>query len=104
MPRVEYDSVRGNRFLAARTYHWVDTVHTEEETPAGERLDLIAVERVVNNLEPLPVLTDAEKRRAVREMHRAGVTYSDMAARVGILERQVARWLASARNNALQEA
>lgn len=77
-------------FLTHRPYAWVSTTDTTTE----DGLDLVAVERAANGREPLPPLSDAEKRIAVRVMWRAGVSYEVMAVRADLLPRKVARWVA----------
>lgn len=77
-------------FLTRRQCIWVSTT----DTATDDGLDLVAVERAANGREPIPPLSDAEKRIAVGVMWRAGVPYEEMAARAGILPRRVARWVA----------
>ncbi|WP_224275770.1 hypothetical protein [Streptomyces sp. LS1784] len=77
-------------FLTRRPCVWVSTT----DTTTDDGLDLVAVERAANGLEPLPPLSDTEKVLAVRAMWRAGVSYEDMAVRADMLPRRVARWVA----------
>ncbi|MEU0275970.1 helix-turn-helix domain-containing protein [Streptomyces sp. NPDC006307] len=67
------------------------------DPPAGATwyrdVDLIAVERVVRGVPPLPELNDAEQRYAVVVMTRdAGMGAEEIAERLGIAERTVTRW------------
>ncbi|MFE4329699.1 helix-turn-helix domain-containing protein [Streptomyces sp. NPDC056831] len=55
-------------------------------------VDLIAVERVIHGLVPLPELTEAEQRYAAVVMTRAGLDAEEIAERLGISDRTVTRW------------
>lgn len=63
-------------------------------TDAG--LDLIAIERVINNSRPLPALTEPEQRLAVDLLHEAGVPYDEIASRTAVREHTVTKWIAAA--------
>ncbi|MFB7617800.1 hypothetical protein [Kitasatospora sp. NPDC056181] len=85
------DTIPGSTtFLSNRPCIWVSTT----DTTNADGLDLVAVQRAANGVEPLPTLSDAEKRIAVRAMWRAGVPYEEMAVRADLLPRRVARWVA----------
>jgi hypothetical protein len=73
----------------AAAYRFVSTT----ETSIADDLDLIAVERVINNSRPLPRLTLAEQRLAAKLMHEAEVPAAEIAARVGTAKDTVLGWL-----------
>ncbi|MFF2954303.1 hypothetical protein ACFVVU_23535 [Kitasatospora sp. NPDC057965] len=77
-------------YLRRRPCIWVSTT----DTTTDDDVDLVAVERAANGQEPIPPLNVAEQRLAVHFMWRAGISYNDMAARAGIVQRKVARWVA----------
>ncbi|PBC71527.1 hypothetical protein BX265_6137 [Streptomyces sp. TLI_235] len=97
MPQVRERTTKyipgSTEFLTRRECIWVSTTDTTTKDDA----DLVAVERAVNGLEPLPHLTRAEQRLAVHAMWKAGIPYTAMAYRAGLLERTVARWVAKER-------
>jgi DNA-binding NarL/FixJ family response regulator len=81
-------NVQASAFLAARPH--VRVVETEPSTEDG--LDLVAVERMVNNHKPVPVLTRPEQILAASHMTRAGLGTREIAARLGVAERTAVRW------------
>ena len=58
-------------------------------------VDFMAVERVVNAELPLPELTEVEQEMAARLMTREGYAAHQIAERVGVETRTVARWRAA---------
>lgn len=73
------------------------------ETSTDDGIDLIAVERIINNSYPRPVLTTAEQRLAVKLLDEQGQTYLEIAERTGVVARTVARWIAAERPVAKRE-
>lgn len=67
------------------------------ETSTADDIDLIAIERVLNNSLPLPALTSAEQHLAVKLMDADGQTYEQIAERTGLVVRTVARWIVAER-------
>lgn len=59
-------------------------------------VDLIAVERVLRGVLPLPELTEDEQRYAVLAMTEADLSASVIADRLGIATRTVTRYRADA--------
>ncbi|MEU0181493.1 helix-turn-helix domain-containing protein [Streptomyces sp. NPDC006207] len=55
-------------------------------------VDYVAVRRVVNGDWPLPELQEKEQRVAAELMYQAEVDDKEVARRLGISERTVARW------------
>lgn len=55
-------------------------------------VDYVAVQRVVSGDWPLPELQEKEQRVAARLMFQAEVSDKEVARRLGISERTVARW------------
>lgn len=55
-------------------------------------VDLIAVERALRGVPPIPELTEDEQRHAVTVMTAAEMSARDIAARLGIAARTVTRW------------
>ncbi|MEV7770492.1 hypothetical protein [Kitasatospora sp. NPDC086791] len=70
-------------------YRYVSTT----ETTTDDDLDLIAIERVINNSRPLPTLTPAEQRITAHLMHQDDVPIEEIAARVGVAKSTVSNWL-----------
>ncbi|MDN3056912.1 helix-turn-helix domain containing protein [Streptomyces sp. SRF1] len=68
------------------------------EAPPGATwhrgVDLIAVERMVRGVLPLPELTEDEQRYAALEMAKQRVSERTIAERLGVAERTVVRWKA----------
>lgn len=55
-------------------------------------IDLVAVERAVRGVPPLPTLTEEEAREATLRMTEADLSASVIARRLGVTERTVVRW------------
>lgn len=62
-------------------------------------VDLLAVERVVNNDLPIPQLTEAEQELAARLMTREGFGSAEIAGRIGVENRTITRWRKQWRGN-----
>ncbi|MFI5629145.1 hypothetical protein ACIA8E_07155 [Streptomyces sp. NPDC051664] len=66
------------------------------DPPAGATwhrdVDLIAVERFMSGVNPLPELTEDEQRYAAVLMTQAGVGAEEIALRLGVAARTVTRW------------
>lgn len=66
------------------------------DTTTDDGIDLIALERVVNNSRPLPPLTPAERLLAFELLHTAGLPQDEIAARTGATEQAVKAWAKAA--------
>ncbi|MFF2566678.1 helix-turn-helix domain-containing protein [Streptomyces sp. NPDC058084] len=58
-------------------------------------VDFLAVERVVNDDLPLPLLNEAEQHLAARLMTRSGLGADEIAERLRVEPRTVTRWRAA---------
>ncbi|OKI16557.1 helix-turn-helix domain-containing protein [Streptomyces sp. CB03911] len=63
---------------------------------AADDIDPVAIDRVINNHQPLPDLTPAEKRHAAAILRKAGMTYLAIAARLRAPKGTVYDWLRTA--------
>lgn len=55
-------------------------------------LDLVAVDRALSGVPPLPVLTEEEQRHAVATGTERGLSAGELAERLRVAARTVSRW------------
>ena len=56
-------------------------------------IDLVAVQRYIDNDRPLPHLEHHEREPVARAMHEASIPVGEIATRLGTYERAIDRWI-----------
>lgn len=84
-------SIASSSIKATRTLSTPPRIPLPLETYSND-IDWIAVQRVIEDDRPLPVLTREEQRVAALLLTAAGRSEKDTARLVGTHDRQVARW------------
>lgn len=86
-----YRRILASSFLARRPH--VRVVQLEPTAEDGaDLIDLVAVERAVNNYRPIPHLTQREKRIAAAYLTDTGIGTREIAERLGVTPRTAVRW------------